>query len=425
MIIRSDFWNEQYSYYKLNNGLEVFLLNKADFKKTFCYLAVNYGSLDNEFIPPFQNEYVRMPYGIAHFLEHQMFENNQNINAEFTKFCAECNAFTSFDRTTYAFSSCQNIIAPLELLLDFVQKPNYNNKTIEKERSIILQELMMYEDNPQIMLFQETLNAMYKQTDIRIDICGTEESIKEINKKHLDLCYETFYHPSNMCLVVVGPINEQEILETIENNQNKKKFREYVKIHRKYPEEISTVKEKKVVKPFNLTVPKLAIGIKLPSFKKNSLELLRKDLSLSMLVDYNFDETSDFYELLLEKQLLNDTYGYETQIDDGFSYCYFSLDSYRYNEVIELIKSKLLNLSKLTEEEFIRYKNTIIASNIRKMNSLEYYGTSLVDGCFCNLTLFRIMDEINNITLEDVNSLIEYFNDDNISVVVIKDAEDL
>lgn len=424
MLIKSDFWQEEYVYEKLDNGLEVFLLDKPEFKKSFCYLAVNYGSLDNEFVPPFKEDFVKMPYGIAHFLEHQMFESNENINAEFTKVGAECNAYTSFDRTIYAFSTCQDLNKPVELLLDFVQNPRYTKKTIEKERTIILQELFMYEDNPQAMLFQETLNAMYHKSNIRIDICGTETSIREITKEHIDLCYNTFYHPSNMCIVVVGPMNTNEVLETIKDNQNKKHFREFVKIKRRYPEEHVFVKEKKVIKPFNLMVPKAAVGVKLPSFSKNSLELLRKDLSLSMLLDYNFDETSDFYEMLSENKILNDTYGYESQIDDGFSYCYFSIDSFRYEEFLNLLKNRLLNLKYLTEEEFIRYKNTIIASNIRKMNSLEYYGTSLVDGCFCDLTLFQIFDEINNITLDDVNSLIEYFTLDSISFIVFKGEAD-
>ena len=424
MLIKSDFWQEEYVYEKLDNGLEVFLLDKPEFKKSFCYLAVNYGSLDNEFVPPFKEDFVKMPYGIAHFLEHQMFESNENINAEFTKVGAECNAYTSFDRTIYAFSTCQDLNKPVELLLDFVQNPRYTKKTIEKERTIILQELFMYEDNPQAMLFQEALNAMYHKSNIRIDICGTETSIREITKEHIDLCYNTFYHPSNMCIVVVGPMNTNEVLETIKDNQNKKHFREFVKIKRRYPEEHVFVKEKKVIKPFDLMVPKAAVGVKLPAFSKNSLELLRKDLSLSMLLDYNFDETSDFYEMLSENKILNDTYGYESQIDDGFSYCYFSIDSFRYEEFLNLLKNRLLNLKYLTEEEFIRYKNTIIASNIRKMNSLEYYGTSLVDGCFCDLTLFQIFDEINNITLDDVNSLIEYFTLDSISFIVFKGEAD-
>lgn len=424
MNIKSEFWNEEYTYEKLENGLEVFLLNKPDFKKTYCYLAVNYGSLDNEFIPPFQEEYVKVPYGIAHFLEHQMFESSENINAEFTKVGAECNAFTSFDRTIYSFSTCKDTTKPLELILDFVQKPKYNNKTIEKERKIILQELLMYEDNPQTTLFQESLNCMYFDSDIKIDICGNSQSILKINKKHLDLCYNTFYHPSNMCLVMVGPIDKDKMLDVIRNNQAKKIFRDYVKIHRKYPEEKSIVKEKKVKKPFDLIVPKIAIGVKLPSFKKDSLELLRKDLALSMLLDYNFDETSDFYQDLIERKILNDTYGYESQIDDGFSYCFFSIDSFRYLEFMNLLKNKLLNLTPLSSEEFKRYKNTIIASNIRKMNFLEYYGTSLVDACFCNLTLFQIFDEVNNLNLEDVNSLIEFFKEECISTVVLKGEED-
>ena len=150
---------------------------------------------------------------------------------------------------------------------------------------------------------------------------------------------------------------------------------------------------------------------------------LLKDLALAILVDFNFDETSLFYEDLLNNDIINNTYGYDSFVDDGFSYFMISCDTHKYDQFETKVINKMKSLKPLTEEDLKRYKNTIYAANIRKMNNLEYYVTMLIDACFCNLTLFDIFNAINNVTLEDVNNMIKVFKEDKITVVIFKDEE--
>lgn len=423
MIIKSDKWNEEYYYEKLSNGLEVYLMEKKEFKKTFAAMAVNFGSLDKTFIPPFQSDFVDVPLGSSHFLEHQMFESNNDVSLEFASLGAECNAYTSFDRTVYTFNTVKNIEKCTNLLLNLVQTPSYTSESIEREKNSIIQELLMYENIPNNVLYNECLKSLYSKCDVKYDICGTIESIKQINKDILDICYDTFYHPSNSCFVMVGNFDCKEIIKLIKDNQETRKFRDFVLIKRKYPVEPIELNKKKSIINYELQIPKISINLKIPTITNESIVNLKKDLALSMLVDYNFDETSNLYEQLMEKEIINHTYSYESLVDDGYSYFMINCDTFKTIEFEKEIKNKLLNLELLTEDSFNRYKNTIYAANIRKMNNLEYYVTMLIDACFCNLSLFQIFDAIDSITLDEVNDLKKLFTQDLISTVIIKDVK--
>ena len=179
------------------------------------------------------------------------------------------------------------------------------------------------------------------------------------------------------------------------------------------------------IQKHSLRIPKISVNLKIPAINNNSMTNLLNDLTLSILTDFNFDETSIFYENLLNNNIINNTYGYESCADDGFSYFMISCDTHKYNEFEEKVITKMKSLQPLTEEDLKRYKNTIYAANIRKMNSLDYYVTMLVDACFCNLTLFDIFDAIDQVKLEDVNNMLKVFKEEMISVVIFKDEEHL
>ena len=264
---------------------------------------------------------------------------------------------------------------------------------------------------------------MYKSCNVRSEIGGTIDSINEINKEVLDLCFDTFYHPSNMCLVLVGNFDLEHVLNLIKEDQNNKTFRDFFVIKRRYPEELNTINQKKLIKNYELQIPKIAVNLKIPTSKTESMENLKNDLALAILTDYNFDETSKFYEELLNKEVINNTYFYESIIEDGFSYFMISCDTHKYQDFEELVRNKMLNLDSLDELNFIRYKNTIFAANIRKMNNLDYFVSMLTDACFCNLTLFDIFDALETITLEDVNNMKKVFIDELTTSVIFKDEQ--
>ena len=423
MIIRSEKWNEKYYYEKLSNGLEVYLMNKPEYKKTYGSVSFNFGSLDIEFVPPFKTEYVKVPLGSAHFLEHEMFDEKNDISLRFAELGAECNAFTTFDRTSYTFNTLNNVDKCIKLLLELTQTKTYTETSINNERNSIASEIKMYENMPNSVHYNECLKSLYKSCNVRSEIGGTIDSINEINKEILDLCFDTFYHPSNMCLVLVGNFDLEHVLNLIKEDQNNKTFRDFVVIKRRYPEELNTINQKKLIKNYELQIPKIAVNLKIPTAKTESMENLKNDLALAILTDYNFDETSKFYEELLNKEVINNTYFYESIIEDGFSYFMISCDTHKYQDFEELVRNKMLNLDSLDELNFIRYKNTIFAANIRKMNNLDYFVSMLTDACFCNLTLFDIFDALETITLEDVNNMKKVFIDELTTSVIFKDEQ--
>src|SRR5574342_730560 len=230
--------DETLHYEECENGLKVYVLEKKGFNKTFATFTTHYGSVDNHFKPLGKQENVKVPDGIAHFLEHKLFEKEQgDVFQQFSKQGASANAFTSFTRTAYLFSSTSNFENNLETLIDFVQEPYFSEKTVEKEKGIIGQEITMYDDNPDWRLYFGLIQNMYKNHPVSIDIAGTIESISHITKDMLYECYETFYHPSNMLLFVVGPISPDETMGMIKGNQSKKEYKNKPEIKRKFDEE--------------------------------------------------------------------------------------------------------------------------------------------------------------------------------------------
>ncbi|WP_145614081.1 EF-P 5-aminopentanol modification-associated protein YfmH, partial [Bacillus licheniformis] len=221
-------------YEKMPGGLDVYVLPKEGFNKTYAVFTTKYGSIDNQFVPLGKDEMVRVPDGIAHFLEHKLFEKEDgDVFQQFSRQGASANAFTSFTRTAYLFSSTSNVEENLETLVDFVQDPYFTEKTVEKEKGIIGQEINMYDDNPDWRLFFGLIENMYQEHPVRIDIAGTIESISHITKDLLYECYETFYHPSNMLLFVVGPVDPEAIIRQVRENQQKKPYTDQPEIVRK------------------------------------------------------------------------------------------------------------------------------------------------------------------------------------------------
>ena len=227
---------------KLANGLHVYILPKRGFSKTFVTFTTNYGSIDRTFIPRGKREEVTVPDGIAHFLEHKMFEKEDgDVFQKFSVLGASANAFTSFTRTAYLFSATDKLYENTEVLLDFVQEPYFTEKTVDKEKGIIAQEITMYDDLPDWRLYFGTIENLYHEHPVKIDIAGTVESIQDITAEHLYECYETFYHPSNMVLFVVGAVDPEEMMDFIKKNQDAKTFKEPAEIIRKFPVEKDTV----------------------------------------------------------------------------------------------------------------------------------------------------------------------------------------
>src|SRR5690625_5161075 len=230
---------------KLENGLSVFLIPKQEMSKTFGLFSTNYGSMDRTFVPIGEEKEITVPDGIAHFLEHKLFEKeDRDVFADFGKQGASPNAYTSFTKTAYLFSATTNIDKNVETLLDFVQDPYFSEQSVEKEKGIIAQEIKMYDDQPDWQSFMGTVKAMFKHHPVKNDIAGTVDSIMPITKEDLYTCYNTFYHPENMTLCVIGAFDVEEMMEMIEENQRAKSFPTFTNVEKHFPEEPVDVKTK-------------------------------------------------------------------------------------------------------------------------------------------------------------------------------------
>lgn len=326
---------------KMPGGLQVFILPKAGFKKTYATFTTRYGSVDNHFQVEGREE-IRVPDGIAHFLEHKMFEEpTGDIFSNFANKGASANAFTSFDRTTYLFTATEHIEDNLTTLIDFVQHPYFTDENVEKEKGIIGQEIQMYRDNPDWRSYYGLIEAMYSKHPIRIDIAGTVESISKITKGTLYECYNTFYHPSNMILFVVGGINPESIMELIRSNQAAKTFEPQGMIRRYFEQEPYEIQEKKRVIVLPVSLPKCLFGIKEMAPGVKGRELLVQELTTKLVLDYLFSSSSDLYQQLYDEGLISDSFGYEYNSTAEYAFSMVGGDTRDPGKLLDRIKEEV------------------------------------------------------------------------------------
>lgn len=398
---------EELYYEKLANGLKVYILPKKGFNKTFCTFTTNYGSVDNTFIPLDGSEFSQVPDGIAHFLEHKLFEKEDgDVFQEFSKQGASANAFTSFTRTAYLFSSTSNVANNLETLINFVQEPYFTEKTVEKEKGIIGQEITMYDDNPDWRLYFGLIDNMYVNHPVKIDIAGTIESISHITKDMLYECYNTFYHPSNMLLFIVGPVDPEEYMAHIKENQEKKDYTNHSKIQRKFASEPEHVNKEKQVLKMNVHTSKCLIGIKGIDVEQSGKEMMKQEWSINLLLDFLFSESSENYQNLFQEGLIDDTFSYDYTQEHGFGFAMIGGDTSDPDRLESAIKDILMK-AKTTDfanETLERTKKKKIGAFLRAINSPEYIANQFTRYAFNEMNLFDVVPAVEEITVEDIKN---------------------
>lgn len=394
---------------KMSNGLDVYVLPKKGFNKTYAVFTTKYGSIDNRFVPLGKNEMVHVPDGIAHFLEHKLFEKaDGDVFQDFSKQGASANAFTSFTRTAYLFSSTSNVERNLETLIDFVQDPYFTEKTVEKEKGIIGQEINMYDDNPDWRLYFGVIENMYKEHPVRIDIAGTVESISHITKDLLYECYETFYHPSNMLLFIVGPVDPEAIITQVRENQEKKPYTDQPEIKREEVKEQEAVFRKEKEIKMNVQGPKCLVGLKSKNPFKLGKELLKHELSMNLLLEALFGKSSAQYESLYEKGYIDETFSFDFTAEYGFGFAAIGGDTPEPDLLAEDISSMLLRAGELiTAEKIELARKKKIGTFLKALNSPEYIANQFTRYAFLDMSLFDVVTVLEQITLEDVQNVIQ------------------
>lgn len=408
---------------KMDNGLEVYLLPKPGFEKTYGLFSTNFGAIDTTFVPLGQDEMIKVEDGIAHFLEHKMFDmNGTDASDEFAKLGASTNAFTSSSRTAYLFSTTSNEYLCIELLLDFVQKLEITPESVEKEKGIIGQEIKMYDDDPDWRVYFGSIQNLYNHHPVAIDIAGTVETVNSTTKEMLEICYNTFYHPSNMMLFVVGNIDADKAISIIRSNQAKKDFKKANKIVCQKVFELNDIKVKENILTMDVEMNKIIISIKINEILNDSKLKIKRELAINLLFDLLFSKSSKLYNDWLNRGIINDSFSANFTQERDYAFIQIGCDCDDYetlkNELIKLIKN--FKDVEINVSDFERIKKKNIGLFINMFNSPESIANIFSRYYFEGIMAFDLIDEVAKISLDDIYSVFKYFDLDYTSTCIVK-----
>ena len=411
----------------LNNGMTVMIIPKKGIKKKYIIWGVHYGSIDSTFIVPGETEITEVPKGVAHFLEHKMFEqkNGRNSLDVLTALGVNANAYTTNDHTAYLYECTDNFYEALDEFMDYVQNPYFTDENVEKEKGIIGQEIMMYQDYPDWKVYLNALEAMYHNNPVKLDITGSIETISHIDKEVLYKCYNTFYTPSNMAMVVCGDFNPEELMKEIKSrlikNENKGK------IKRIYPEEPEDVVKNRVEQKMEVSIPIFTIGIKDNMNSNNKLKgqenIVSKHIAIQILLNIIFGESSDLYKKLYnEGNLL-----YSPMMDYEFSNTYAHIlitgQSNDVDAMYKLFLDKLKELKNngIPQEYFSRLKKMIYGEYVKEYDDVSDIARMFLTEHFKGINSFRYLEEIDSVTIEYVKQILDdIFDESRIILSIVK-----
>lgn len=393
----------------LDNGLEIIFINKPNFSRAIAGVITKIGSVNNKFT--LNGKTHKISDGIAHFLEHKMFEKEDgDAFSKYSKYGGSANAYTSFNHTKYYFSSSSNFSDNLDVLLSMMTTPYYTKETVDKEKGIIGEEIKMYEDNTDWMLFFSVLKNLYENHPINVDIGGTQESIDGITAEELYLCYNTFYHPNNSAIIIVGNFDNDLALEKIEqyygNITTKNEFESIETID-------TAVYKKHSELQMDVNNPKCAIGYK--QGKVISYDF-KRETAINIYLQMLFGKTSDNYEVLAELGIYPE-YSYSELDNIGFVYIASDVnDPDVFFKTIDDLMCKELSV-----EDFMIFKNKNIGELIRNFNTIDMLSKVCTDAFVHGYSIESAIQGVEELTLEDIKKYAkELFNDENMTTTVIK-----
>ncbi len=383
-----------------SSGLKVYISEKPDFSVNYAVFGTHYGSVDTEFAlgdEPMQT----VPEGIAHFLEHKLFEGEDGD--AFEKYAvtgASANAYTSFDRTCYLFSCSERFYENLDILLDFVSSPYFTPETVKKEQGIIGQEIRMYEDVPNWRVLFNLLRGMYRNHPVKVEIAGTVESIAEITDKTLYDCYRTFYNPSNMFLCLCGNIDADKVLRAVDE---KIKEQAVPQIHRSEFSEPDSIVSPKTEQKMPVAMPLFALGIKDNALKLN--RTLKQTVATELLLEISAGKLSPLYNRLLSEGLINSKFGSEFFYGHGYSAWLFEGESKDPEAVKSAILTELADMQKngIDEALFSDAKRKEFGREIRSFNDTEETVDGFISAAMNGNEPFERLEVLKTLTAEDLD----------------------
>ena len=420
-IVRtSELLGESYTQIKHKSGLDIYVFNKK-LTTTFAVFGTKYGSIDNKFRVVGEENFTEVPNGIAHFLEHKLFENEDGIDTfeRYAQTGANANAFTSFDKTAYLFSCTENFSESLEILLDFVTKPYFTEKTVQKEQGIIGQEIKMCEDSPSRALFFNLMKAMYDKHPVQISIAGTVGSIAKINADLLYKCYNTFYNLHNMVLCVCGDVDVDEVIAVADKVLHESPV---IEIERCFDKEQSAVSAPEKSVRMQVAKPLFDIGIKDNKITDDPRERLKKAAGMSVLNEMLFSKSSTIFNELYDEGLISGNFDYCYTISSSFAFNEISGESSDPMQVYKRLREYIKQMQKkgLDKDVYNRCKKVIYSDFIKTFDSTEEIACELMSYIFEGCDMFEYAEIIRDLTFEDVESLLEkMFNDEYFAISTV------
>lgn len=413
-ILKNDKIKETVYIEKLENGMKVIIIPKKETSKKYIIWGTKFGSIDNHFIEPTTGKEITVPDGVAHYLEHKMFEQENGVDSLYKLMALglDANAYTTNDHTAYLFAGTENFYEGLDEIMDYVQHPYFTDENVEKERTIIGQEIGRYDDEPSWKLYVNTMDCLYKNNPIKLDIAGTVESISHITKETLYSCYNTFYHPSNMIMCIVGNFEPEKLIGEVKKRLlPKEKIGE---IKRIYPEEPKGINKKEKEVKMGINMPIFMIGYK-DNLEENKV---KEQIAIEIIANSLLGKSSKLYQELYDEGLLMSELGVDYEFSNEYAHIVIAGESKDPRKVYSKIEEVLKNET-VSKEDFERSKRKIYGEYVTEYNDVESIGRLFLSDSIKGINSLEYIDVFEEVTLEYVNDILEKLFKQNESVISI------
>ena len=406
-IIENSKVKEKLYIEKLKNGLTVMIIPKKGIQKKYIIWGTNYGSNDSAFIVPGEDKVTEVPNGVAHFLEHKLFEQENGTNSldTLTALGVNANAYTTNNHTAYLYECTDHFYEALDEFMDYVQHPYFTDENVEKEKGIIGQEIMMYDDYPEWKVYLNALVCMYHNNPVKLDIAGSIESISKIDKDILYKCYNTFYNPGNMAMVVCGDFEPEKLLEEIKKRLiDNKSNGEIKRIYQDEPQEI--VKDR-IKQKMEVSKPLYTIGIK--DVPPDDKEIVKKHISIEILLNLIIGSSSDLYKKLYDMGNSFTVPGIEYEFDKTYAHILITGQSKDPEELFNLFKKTVKEMKEngVNQEDFERIRKMIYGEYVKEYNEVSDISRMFLADYFKGINSFDYIEEINTINVEYLEQVLK------------------
>lgn len=383
------------------SGLQVYYIPKKGFTEMTAILSVNMGSLDSHYIANRRTR--KLPSGLAHFLEHQLFlgEHQEDLSLLFTQLGAESNAYTSFDKTSYFFSTTEALDSCLELLQSLVCHGHFTEMTVEREKEIIKQEISMYQDDSDFQLYKGILTNLYPDSLLAKDVAGDYQSIDAIRLDDLTLAHQLFYTPQNMAMVLVGDFDYRQVDSAIVAFQEKLTPSDNL-VYKRKPLTLHPVKRNKTMS-MDVVKSKLGLGFRGRPIRRGSL--IKQRLALRLFLTLLFGWTSNRYQKWYDAGYIDDSFDFDVEVSDRYQFVTIVLDTDEPIAMGNRIRKAIKQLSwdsDCIEEDFILLKNDIYGEFIRSLDSIDDTANQFITQLTDKEMYFDLPKHLDKLTLEEV-----------------------